>query len=37
VLILAILYCSFYATYRGCFNIVPPGEAADVAPQPPQP
>lgn len=37
LLILAILYCSFYATYRGCFNIVPPGEAADVAPQPPQP
>lgn len=29
LLMLAILYCSFYATYRGCFNIVPPGEAAD--------
>jgi hypothetical protein len=25
LLMLAILYCSFYATYRGCFNIVPPG------------
>ena len=29
LLMLAILYCSFYATYRGCFNIVPPGEASD--------
>lgn len=23
LLMLAILYCSFYATYRGCFNIAP--------------
>ncbi|CAG9175033.1 hypothetical protein LMG23992_02848 [Cupriavidus laharis] len=23
LLMLAILYCSFYATYRGCFNVVP--------------
>jgi len=29
LLMLAILYCSFYATYRGCFNIVP-AEAADT-------
>ena len=29
LLMLAILYCSFYATYRGCFNIVPPGEATN--------
>jgi len=27
LLMLAILYCSFYATYRGCFN-VPPAEAS---------
>ena len=26
LLMLAILYCFFYATYRGCFN-VPPAEA----------
>ncbi|SFB76421.1 hypothetical protein SAMN05216321_101586 [Cupriavidus sp. OV038] len=29
LLMLAILYCSFYATYRGCFNIVP-AEATDT-------
>ncbi|MNW12782.1 hypothetical protein D3C71_2105580 [compost metagenome] len=29
LLMLAILYCSFYATYRGCFNIVP-AEATDA-------
>ncbi|MCY0856076.1 BPSS1780 family membrane protein [Cupriavidus sp. D39] len=23
LLMLAIMYCSFYATYRGCFNVVP--------------
>lgn len=23
LLMLAVLYCSFYATYRGCFNVVP--------------
>lgn len=34
LLILAILYCSFYATYRGCFNIVPPEEAAGDTAQP---
>jgi len=33
LLMLAILYCSFYATYRGCFNIVPPGETTESAPQ----
>ncbi|MGO4303835.1 MULTISPECIES: BPSS1780 family membrane protein [unclassified Cupriavidus] len=32
LLMLAILYCSFYATYRGCFNIVPAEESAE-APQ----
>lgn len=25
MLMLAILYCSFYATYRGCFNVAPNG------------
>ncbi|AOY93240.1 hypothetical protein BKK79_16595 [Cupriavidus sp. USMAA2-4] len=30
LLMLAILYCSFYATYRGCFN-VPPAEAPPSA------
>lgn len=29
LLMLAILYCSFYATYRGCFNVVPPEEAVN--------
>lgn len=23
ILVLAVLYCSFYATYRGCFNVAP--------------
>lgn len=32
LLMLAILYCSFYATYRGCFNIAPsePGATAEA-------
>ncbi|MGC7532526.1 BPSS1780 family membrane protein, partial [Pandoraea pneumonica] len=21
ILVMAVLYCSFYATYRGCFNV----------------
>ncbi len=29
LLMLAIPACSFYATYRGCFNIVP-AEATDA-------
>jgi len=28
LLVLAVLYCSFYATYRGCFNVPQAGEAA---------
>lgn len=34
LLMLAILYCSFYATYRGCFNVTPPGvePSAPMAP-----
>lgn len=28
LLMLAVLYCSFYATYRGCFNVAPPGNGA---------
>ncbi len=28
LLMLAILYCSFYATYRGCFNVAPDGGGA---------
>ncbi|MGN8554391.1 UNVERIFIED_CONTAM: hypothetical protein OHV15_17585, partial [Microbacterium sp. SLM126] len=31
LLMLAVLYCSFYATYRGCFNVVPPGETGNGA------
>lgn len=34
LLMLAVLYCSFYATYRGCFNVVPPGETGNGAAQP---
>lgn len=30
LLMLAIMYCSFYATYRGCFNVVPDGAAANT-------
>lgn len=32
VVITAALYCSFYATYRGCFGVQEPGSTA-VPPQ----
>lgn len=32
ILVMAILYCSFYATYRGCFNVTQAaGQATDTA------
>jgi hypothetical protein len=31
LLVMAVLYCSFYATYRGCFNVPP---QADASPAP---
>jgi hypothetical protein len=30
LLMMAVLHCSFYATYRGCFNVPPPPEAVDA-------
>jgi hypothetical protein len=26
IIIVAMLYCSFYATYRGCFGVQEPSE-----------
>ncbi len=34
LLMLAILYCSFYATYRGCFNVVPAEQEQGARPEP---
>ncbi|MHA6892964.1 BPSS1780 family membrane protein [Ralstonia pseudosolanacearum] len=32
ILVMAVLYCSFYATYRGCFNVTQAaGQATDTA------
>jgi hypothetical protein len=32
VILMSMLYCSFYATYRGCFGVQPPSSSAEQNP-----